>query len=1289
MSIARSHRQTKSKYLSVLGAALVIFALLFLAGCGGGSSSSNNVSTSTAPAITSVSVSCTANTVPVGQTNQCSATVKGTGSFNSAVNWSVGNVQGGNTTVGTVASNGLYTAPGAVPTPYTVTVTATSAGDATKSASASVIVAGTIASVSQTITAAAGGTITLPDGSSVTIAPGVLPSDQTLTLSELSYINTQPPNAAIGTFGPSLALSFSTPVELSRSARKLVEIGSRERESRYNNITSSPQAIQFSVNAAANNVPLLQASVPLGEFVDSSGNVIFSGLDGNYDSTTAIVTANVGADLLSGIENKIQQIVASASNFIDLVAKLGINTYLAPNQLSLDTSNVVQWTTRTSCPTGKTVVMVHGFFSDVENAFDTQSGTIQTIKKNSDYASVLGFDYDWTQDINTSGKELAGFLDNLTNCPSENKISLDIEAHSEGVAVSLSAITQLKKAQIQRLIALGGPIMGTPLANGQGMLLAVLAVLSKPIGLDLPGDIIDNGSIKGLQDLVNAPFRDELKPSATGSGDTLDKIRTLVGSQTAMPQIIVAAGNLPRLVVGSKTIPMSWAKFLMGTNNFDGFIPVTSALALQSRSSGVQSSPILKVYPLSPFPIGHTELEQATAATVGAQVTDTASPPILEISSTPMDCAATLYCTGLAGTIFFLGGPNSTGYTSGASVSVYKLMSTGDVTLFDRATSDGTLPQAQDLTDCSTAAETNEYFAVEAGTNHSSNAVTEYIVGPSAGTIPITPATAMVGLERQQQFVANLPSCMSLGVQWDVNGVAGGDSTVGTIDAGGLFTAPASVPHPATVTVTATSQASPSASGSATVTVVNGPPVLNLVNPTSIIVGPFTLTVMGTGFLSGAHVNFGTTALTTTFVSSTKLTATGTATAAQAGTVPVTVVNPGPSTSNAVNVTVVSVSGGSSGSTGIIVGTVNGQTVDEAYVPLPNFSLVSVVNVDAVSGTNPVVTTIPMPNFYSPNATAADQGTLQIVVISYTSPDVQIIDAAKNQLLATLTSPVTSSASFSGGSCMICGVTIDPTTNTAILDTAQGYLLLNLAQRSFSSFLAGTVAGENFGYDPNSLIVLNPTYGQSIGAGLQAINLANNSVFLYSTFTGNVPESGAIDINTNIAVVPDEFTGDQYLINMAQVAFDSAASPPAFSAPSTIFTVNYTDCGGEQFDWSLVSTESSSHLLFMGTEFADCAAVEPLPTSVLSGAPPTPSVFQWGHMPLSPDGVLWENSGDPHGIAAFTSVVNGKSYGFLVRIDQAWVARVDLMGVATAPQIVGGIQGEVDLTPFVTFYQTQ
>lgn len=59
---------------------------------------------------------------------------------------------------------------------------------------------------------------------------------------------------------------------------------------------------------------------------------------------------------------------------------------------------------------------------------------------------------------------------------------------------------------------------------------------------------------------------------------------------------------------------------------------------------------------------------------------------------------------------------------------------------------------------------------------------------------------------------------------WSVNGIAGGDSAVGTIVPNGamvaVYTAPATIPSPATVTVTATSVADPTKAASASVAVV-------------------------------------------------------------------------------------------------------------------------------------------------------------------------------------------------------------------------------------------------------------------------------------------------------------------------------------------------------------------------------------------------------------------------------------------------------------------------------------
>src|SRR5208282_2421886 len=84
--------------------------------------------------------------------------------------------------------------------------------------------------------------------------------------------------------------------------------------------------------------------------------------------------------------------------------------------------------------------------------------------------------------------------------------------------------------------------------------------------------------------------------------------------------------------------------------------------------------------------------------------------------------------------------------------------------------------------------------------------------------VTVSPATANVQEGATLQFTATVTNISNPAVNWTVSGVAGGNSTVGTISSSGLYTAPLVVPNPATVTVTATSQAA-NVSGNAIVTI--------------------------------------------------------------------------------------------------------------------------------------------------------------------------------------------------------------------------------------------------------------------------------------------------------------------------------------------------------------------------------------------------------------------------------------------------------------------------------------
>ena len=182
------------------------------------------------------------------------------------------------------------------------------------------------------------------------------------------------------------------------------------------------------------------------------------------------------------------------------------------------------------------------------------------------------------------------------------------------------------------------------------------------------------------------------------------------------------------------------------------------------------------------------------------------------------------------------------------------------------------------------------------------------IVVQGGVAVTVAPLTALLRTGSQQPFTATVTGALDTSVTWAVNGVPGGNPTIGTIAANGTYSAPLTLPTPSTVTVTATSVEDPTRSGTATITLENPIPVITSLTPTTLTANTeFDMIVTGTGFTPGSIVNLGTMSLSTTFIATTQLAAVGTPTLAQVGTVPVTVVNPDPggSTSAPFNVQVV------------------------------------------------------------------------------------------------------------------------------------------------------------------------------------------------------------------------------------------------------------------------------------------------------------------------------------------------------------------------------------------------
>ena len=142
-------------------------------------------------------------------------------------------------------------------------------------------------------------------------------------------------------------------------------------------------------------------------------------------------------------------------------------------------------------------------------------------------------------------------------------------------------------------------------------------------------------------------------------------------------------------------------------------------------------------------------------------------------------------------------------------------------------------------------------------------------------TVTLAPNGRTIRCGTTLALTATVSNTSDRAVTWQVNGQAGGNSTIGTVSAAGVYAAPAVLPNPATAIVTAVSHFDATAAASVTVNLQNPLPVVTSVTPNPVNPGNATLTVNGTGFANGAAIYFAGAVLPTTFVSDTKLTAAG------------------------------------------------------------------------------------------------------------------------------------------------------------------------------------------------------------------------------------------------------------------------------------------------------------------------------------------------------------------------------------------------------------------------------
>jgi uncharacterized protein (DUF1800 family) len=370
--------------------------------------------------------------------------------------------------------------------------------------------------------------------------------------------------------------------------------------------------------------------------------------------------------------------------------------------------------------------------------------------------------------------------------------------------------------------------------------------------------------------------------------------------------------------------------------------------------------------------------------------------------------------------------------------------------------------------------------------------VTSLVTGCSSGFSVKDPGyyaaiSAPAGTIRvnQQLQIANNQKYTGVPLTFSVNGVAGGNATLGTIDANGMYTAPAIVPAPNNVvTITSVATSYPSyPQGSLTLGVLNPIPVLSSVTPSGFTEGTTTVTVNGSLFVYGAQITWNGTAIETTYVSPTQLIAS--IAAPNPGTFPLLVSNPNPGSANSATAKVVVGPGQvvlqlqpAMGSDVRVTNSINfGLTVTGTDNPTVTLAIngvtggnptvgTAVVNSDgSITYTAPAV--VPKPNVVQMTITSVDNPAISISQnISVLNPIPILMSATPSSFNVGSASVVVTGQSFiNGAQLLMNGSPVSTTFNSGTQLTAT----INPSE-------AGTI----------DLQVLNPSPGPAASADLLA-----------------------------------------------------------------------------------------------------------------------------------------------------------------------------------------------------------
>ncbi len=789
-------------------------------GCSTGISLSNTVGSGPNPGQITVppppiTVTITLNSASLtpGGTLQLSAVVQGT--TNTTVVWAVNGIPGGNSTVGTIGSSGTYTAPAVPPVPNTVTITATSVQDSTKFASTTVVITQPATTVVVSVSPASS---TVQTGAMVAFT--ALVTGTTNTTVTWSVNGIPGGNATLGTISGlgiyAAPAGVPTPATLSIQATSTAD----PTAAGFANLTVQ-QSVAVAVNPAA---PQLQTSTQQQFAATVSGtptqtvswavngvaggNAILGTIDttGLYTAPGALPTGNmVTVSATSAVDP-----TAMGFATVSMILSPGVVVTISPTMGQLNINQTQQYT-----------ATVSGLFQGVPpspivawhvNSLPGGNPTIGTIDAAGLYTAPATVPF-------PSILTITAF--STTDATAQASAMLQIIAPTLVTVTTAPAAASVQVGNLQQFTA---SVAGTPtqtvtwsvngIAGGNAVVGTIDAagLYTAPAGLPAPATVLvtaastvdpmATGSSMATINAAPVPITVAVSPM-TASVRVLNQLQFMAAvSGTATQTVTWSLSGAGCAGAACGTIDVTGLYTAPGTVPAPATVTVTATSTVAPASMGTSTVTLLPATSITINPTGVTA-QTGTGVQFFVTVTGVANT------------AVTYAVNNIAGGNSTVGTISATGlYLAPATVPT-----PNPVSITATSVADPTL------------------------------VATAMVTVAAPVMVSVAPPTAMLNLGQQQQFTETVTGSANTAVNWSVNGVAGGNATVGTIDNTGLYTAPASLLITQSFTITATSVVNPSAIGNAIATVAV--PIAVTVSPVAINVvagqmQPFSATVSGT-----------------------------------------------------------------------------------------------------------------------------------------------------------------------------------------------------------------------------------------------------------------------------------------------------------------------------------------------------------------------------------------------------------------------------------------------------------